>query len=234
MKGRGAAKATMIVFAVLAVLSIAGLITTAVIGATADKYGSYGEVPIPGAGEIQLPEGEVIVSFHVFGYRGSGLRVPPLNLDITPPAGVADPAVTEDLGATVSGNDDAHRRVWFMKVPADGTYRFVAKGEVNGYVQPRLAFGATRSVEGPLWVFVALSMVFVDLAIAAWWFGRRAGGVRATPSSPVVAVDPADPYVPTDEGVRLEQLKTISALRDSGALTDKEFEDEKRRILRGR
>lgn len=235
MKGRTAAKVLMILFAVMAVLSIGGLVTTAIIGAAADKYASYGEVPIPGAGEVHLPEGEAIVSFHVGGYGGRGLRVPPLNFDITPPPGVADPAVTEDLGATVSVNDDAHRRVWFMRVPADGVYRIVAKGEVNGYVQPRLAFGATRSVEGPLWVFAALSMISVDLAIAAWWFGRRAGGGSKSAAPLVVPLDvPADPYVPTDEGVRLEQLKTITALRDSGALTDKEFEDEKRRILKGR
>jgi hypothetical protein len=34
--------------------------------------------------------------------------------------------------------------------------------------------------------------------------------------------------------VRLEQLKTIAALRDSGALTEAEFNAEKRRILDGR
>ena len=61
-----------------------------------------------------------------------------------------------------------------MRVPTDGVYRIVAKGGVNGYVQPRLTFGATRSVEDR-WVFAALSMISVDLAIAAWWFGRRAG-----------------------------------------------------------
>jgi len=44
---------------------------------------------------------------------------------------------------------------------------------------------------------------------------------------------PIDPYTPSDEGVRLEQLKTISALRDSGALSPQEFEAEKRRILGG-
>jgi len=41
-------------------------------------------------------------------------------------------------------------------------------------------------------------------------------------------------YVPNDEGVKLEQLKTLSSLRDSGALTEAEFEAEKRRILDGR
>ena len=40
-------------------------------------------------------------------------------------------------------------------------------------------------------------------------------------------------YQPTDQGVRLEQLKTLAALRDSGALTAAEFEAEKRRILDG-
>jgi hypothetical protein len=38
-------------------------------------------------------------------------------------------------------------------------------------------------------------------------------------------------YTPSDQGVRLEQLKQLAALRDSGALTDAEFEAEKRRIL---
>lgn len=224
----------MILFGVLAAVSIGGLITTMVIGATADEYGSYGEVAIPGTGEVRLPEGETIVSFHVFGYGGRGLRVPPLNFDITPPPGVPDPTVTEDLGATVAVNDDAHRRVWFMRVPAEGSYRIITKGEVSGYVQPQLAFGRTRAVEGPLWVFAAMSMVSVDLAIAAWWFHRRR---RGTPTDPVATERPkpvaTESYVPTDEGIRLEQLKTISALRDSGALTEKEFEEEKRRILDG-
>ncbi len=35
----------------------------------------------------------------------------------------------------------------------------------------------------------------------------------------------------TDEGTKIEHLKTLAALRDSGALTEAEFEAEKRRIL---
>lgn len=218
----------MILFGVLAALSIGGVITTVVLGVTADKYNAYGEVPIPGSGEVRLPEGEAIVSFHVGYYGGRGLRVPRLNFDITPPPGIADPTVTEDLGATVALNDDAHRRVWFMKVPAEGIYRIITKGEVGGYVEPRLAFGATRSLDAPLWVFAALAMISVDLFIAAWWFRRHRR--RSTVATAPV---PDEPYAPTDEGVRIEQLKTISALRDSGALTQKEFQEEKRRILDG-
>lgn len=227
MNGRGISRVLLILLGVLAAVSIGGLITTAAIGATGDKYGYYGELPIPGSGDIRLPAGEVIVSLHVNGYGGRGLTLPKLNFDITPPDGARDPDVTEDFGPTVSVNDDAHRRVWFMRVPTAGDYRIITGGEVGGYVQPRLAFGQTRSVEGPLWVFTALSMISVDLGISVWWFRRRSGS--SGPAAP-----PVDPYTPSDEGIRLEQLKTIAALRDSGALTEKEFQAEKRRILEGR
>lgn len=205
----------MIVFGILALVSIGGLITTAVVGVTGEKYGSYGELPIPGSGDIHLPAGEVIVSFHVSEHRVGGLTLPKLSFDITPPPGVTDPTVTEDFGSTVSVNDETHRRVWFMRVHTEGSYRVITDGKVGGFVAPRLAFGQSRPVDGPLWLFVALSMISVDLFIAAWWFSRRH---RAA----------------SDEGVRLEQLKTIAALRDSGALTEKEFNEEKRRILEGR
>jgi Short C-terminal domain len=50
-------------------------------------------------------------------------------------------------------------------------------------------------------------------------------------SAGTVPAQPAASYTPTDQGIRIEQLKTLVALRDSGALTDEEFEAEKRRIL---
>ena len=89
-------------------------------------------------------------------------------------AGVADPQVTEDLGATVSVNDNARRGLGVA-------------GTVRGQPPDRRQ-----------------------------WAGER---VRRPP---------------TDEGARLEQLKTIVALRDSGSLTDGEFEAEKRTILEDR
>ena len=218
----------MILLGVVAAVSVGGLITTAVVGVTGDEYGAYGELSIPGSGDVHLPAGEVMISFHVRNYGGRGLTLPRLNVDITPPPGVADPTVTEDFGPTVSVNDDAHRRVWFMRVPVEGDYRVITNGQVGGYADPRLAFGRTRPVDAPLRLFTALSVISVDLLIAVWWFTRR----RAVPERRTAP--PAQSYLPSDEGIRLEQLKTITALRDSGALTADEFEAEKRRILDGR
>lgn len=227
MNTQRVARMITIVVGLVAVLSVGGLIATAVLSFVADKYSEYGELSIPGSGVIDLPAGEVTVSFHVRGYGGRGLSVPPLTLGVIPPPGLADPQVTEDLGATVSVNDDARRRVWVMQVPAAGSYQVTASGPIGGYVDPRLAFGRSGSFDHLVWVFVALSVISTDLAIAVWWFRRR-----SRRSAPPAAA--ADPYVPTDEGVRLEQLKNIAALRDSGALTEREFEAEKRRILDGK
>ena len=227
MNGGRASRIVTIVVSVLAAISVGGLIVTAVLGITGEKYGNYGEVPIPGSGIVRLPAGEVIVSFSISDHQDRGMRVPPLTMDITPPAGVSDPLVTEDLGDMVAVGDDAHRRVWFMKVATEGDYRVIADGPVADFVDPHLSFGQSLAVDGPLWFFVALSVISVDLAIAMWWFRRR-GRIAGKPAAV------ADPYIPTDDGVRLEQLKTIAALGDSGALSEAEFAAEKRRILDGR
>jgi hypothetical protein len=57
--------------------------------------------------------------------------------------------------------------------------------------------------------------------------------VSPTASVPTHEAPTSTAHEPTDEGVRLERLKTLAALRDSGALTEEEFETEKRRILEG-
>lgn len=222
----GARIATALV-AALAVLSVGGLFTIAAVNAfVLEKFDAYGEMPIPGASTVYLPAGAVSVNFHVRA-SGRGTAVPPLTMDITPPPGGADPEVVDDLGGSVTRGDDVHRRVWRMQVPAEGGYRVEVDGPVGGFTEPRLAFGSTGTDDGLLWVFVALSIVSVDLAIAVWWWRRRAR--REAGPAPE-----SGPYTPTDQGVRLEQLKTIAALRDSGALTEEEYEAEKRRILDGR
>lgn len=162
MNSRRLAKISLPVAITLMVGSVIGFVVTLILNAfVLDKFNAYGEVPIPGSATLHFPAGEATVSFHtvtIGSVSGSGLPVPKLGVNVHPPSGVAEPKLTENYGSTTTVNNDAHRRVWVMQVPAEGDY--------------------TITIEG--------------------------------------------------------QIKTLAALRDSGALTDKEFEDEKRRILDGR
>ena len=224
MNGSRVARALMIAMGAIAALSLAGLISLVLL--SGNSYQDYGEMDIPGSAVVDLPQGKVVVSFHG-KISGHGTAVPPLRMDIEPPPGVRDPGVYDALGDSVTNNNDFYRQVWVMQVDAAGRYPVSIDGPVADYDEPRLAFGREPGNQGLMWVMVAVLMISTDLAVAGWWFQRRAKATK--PAS----VAPADPYVPTDEGVRLEQLKTITALRDSGALTESEFQAEKRRILKG-
>ena len=237
------------------IVSVAGFIATLVLNAFfLDKYNAYGEVPIPGASHLDLPAGEVTISLHtvvIGGSNGGGLPVPPLGVTIKPPDGVAQPAVTENIGSTTTVNNDAHVRVWVAQIPADGTYDITTDGQVNGYINPQLAFGHSSSYGYLVWVFVAIFVVgLVVSVLSGMWLARtrrkaaavvaahkpyepafessQAPSVWAVPEAPVHTA-----HEPTDEGVRLERLKTLAALRDSAALTEEEFQTEKRRMLDG-
>jgi Short C-terminal domain len=229
------------------IVSVAGFIATLVLNAFfLDKYDAYGEVPIPGASRLHLPAGEVTISLHtvvIGGPNGGGLPVPPLGVTIKPPDGVAQPAVTENIGSTTTVNNDAHVRVWVAQIPADGTYDITTDGQVNGYINPQLTFGHSSSYGYLVWVFVAIFVVgLVVSVLSGRWLARtrrKAAAVVVAPRPYVPAFQPVEApplsaaQVPSDEGVRLERLKTLASLRDSGALTEEEFQAEKRRILGG-
>ena len=224
------------------IVSVAGFIATLVLNAFfLDKYNAYGEVPVPGASRLHLPAGEVTISLHtvVIGApNGGGLPVPPLGVTIKPPDGVAQPVVTENIGSTTTVNNDAHVRVWVAQIPADGTYDIATDGQVNGYINPQLAFGHSSSYGYLVWVFVGIFVVgLVDSILSGMWLSRTRRKAVVSAYSPAFEPVEAHPIyaaqVPSDEGVRLERLKTLASLRDSGALTDQEFESEKRRILEG-
>ena len=236
-------------WAVPRILAISGIVTMIVggIGFIAvmalnafvlDEFDAYGEVPIPGTGQVQLPAGEVQISFHtaVTGSPSGSFPIPALKLGIDPPAGAPEPVLTESRGTTTTVNSDTHIRIWTAQVPVAGVYRIRTGGDVNGYINPRLAFGHASSYGYLHWVFAALFGVGVlDLILSRVFVRMRGRGQPAGVVLPEMpqAFRPIDPYTPSDEGVRLEQLKTISALRDSGALSPTEFEAEKRRILGG-
>jgi hypothetical protein len=230
------------------VVSVVGFVATLILNAfVLDKYDAYGEVPIPGSSSLHLPAGEVTVSFHtrVIGSpSGGGLPVPQLRMRLVPPDGVPDPEVSENFGSTTTVNNDAHVRVWVVQIPEEGTYGVKTDGQLNGYINPSLAFGHGSSYGWLVWVFVALFIVgLIDLVASLFWSARA--GKKARPLGPeeLLTIDQptwnagiapsTSSYAPTDDGVRIEQLKSLAALRDSGALTEDEFEAEKRRILDG-
>jgi hypothetical protein len=243
MTSRRLARVSLAAAIALMVVSVLGFIAALVLNAFfLDKYDAYGEVPVPGSGSLNLPAGEVTISLHttIIGSPNGGLPVPPLGVTIAPPEGVGQPVVTESIGSTTTVNNDAHVRVWVAQIPAAGTYNVTTDGQVNGYIAPRLAFGHKSSYGFLVWVFVATFVVGLLGSIASgWWLSRtrRRAVAAASPylHSPVVPASPpvAVPSEPSDEGVRLERLKTLASLRDSGALTQEEFEAEKRRILEG-
>lgn len=206
-----------------------------------DEYDAYGEVPVPGSTSLHLPAGEMTVSFHtmVTGSPSSGFPIPDLKFSITPQQGGAKPEVSESVGGTTTVNSDTHVQVWLVQVPQDGTYDIVTDGNVNGYINPRLAFGHGSSYGWLTWLFGGvLALGVVELVVALFWSARSAKAARPLLPDEAVSLDEpafssgsAPGFTPTDQGVRLEQLRQLAALRDSGALTEAEFENEKRRIL---
>jgi hypothetical protein len=53
------------------------------------------------------------------------------------------------------------------------------------------------------------------------------------PAPPPPRYEQPDSFTPSDEGIRVQQLNTLAQLRDSGALTEDEFQAEKKRLLDG-
>jgi len=219
-----------------------GLVAMLILNAfVLDQYDAYGEVPVPGSTSLHLPAGEVTVSFHtmVTSSPSSGFPIPDLKFSITPQHGGAKPQVTESVGGTTTVNSDTHVQVWLLQVPKEDTYDVVADGNVNGYIDPRLAFGHGSSYGWLPWLFGGiLALGVVELVVGLLWSARSAKVARPlTPEETVHLDEPSwsdasvPSYTPSDQGVRLEQLRQLAALRDSGALTEAEFENEKRRIL---
>lgn len=215
------------------VASLVGFVATLFLNAfVLDDYDAYGEVAIPGSASVQLPAGDMTVNFHtvVAGSPRNGFPIPDLSFGITPTAGLPQPTVTEDIGGTTTVNNDVRVRIWKVRIPEAGRYEVEAEGSVDGYIKPRLAFGHDDSRGWLLFVFGGLfGLGVLGLVLSLLWSARVAK--RARPLQP--HAEPAAGVTPTDEGVRLEQIRRLAALRDSGALTQDEYAAEKRRILDG-
>jgi hypothetical protein len=226
-----------------------GLVVTLALNAfVLDKYNAYGEVPIPGSTSLHLPAGEVTASFHtvVTGGSGSSLPVPNLHLSIFAPSGQPEVQVDEDFGTSTTVNNDARVRVWVLQVQEEGSYEITTDGDVGGYINPRLAFGHGSSYGWLTWVFAGLLAAGLgELAMGLLLSARVRKRARLLEAHELATLDqpmwsaPPPPtasgagYAPSDQGIRLEQIRQLAALRDSGALTEEEYAAEKRRILDG-
>jgi hypothetical protein len=241
--GRAAPRIFILASVLTLVVAAVGFIVTVVLNAFVfDNYDAYGEVPVPGSSSLHLPAGEATVSFHtqtVGSPSRGGLPVPPLGLTIGPQEGIPQPQVAENWGSTTTVDNDVHVRVWVVQIPAEGTYEITTDGQVHGYINPRLAFGHDSSDSTMAWAFAGLFVIGLLELTASIIYAVKTGK-RAPPAAPVAATfnigdsyGVTDSYAPTDDGTRFEQLKHLAALRDSGALTQDEYDAEKRRILDG-
>lgn len=245
MSGRGAPRVAVVGAVLTLVISVVGFIVSLILNAFVfDEFDAYGEVPIPGTASIALPAGEVTVSFRTVttGQPTSGFPIPAISINIESPDGSPKPVVTESIGATTTVNSDTHVPVWAVQVTDAGAYRVTTDGDISGYINPRLAFGHGSSYGWLPWLCGGVAALGLLMLIAALvWSARAAKAPRPLGSDEVLRTDappslhavstPASSYQPDDRGARLEQLKQLAALRDSGALTEAEFEAEKRRIL---
>jgi hypothetical protein len=208
-------------------VGIIGFVVVMVLNAfVLDEWDAYGEVPIPGSAEITLPAGETKISFHtsVAGSPSSGFPIPSLTVSIDPPAGASDPVLTEKRSGTTTVNSDLHVRIWTAQVETAGTYKIRTKGPVQGYINPRLAFGHESDYDWLHYLFVGVVGLGVLQGVGVVMvskMARRRGPATLT----------TEPYRQPEEVIKNEQLKIVAALHDSGALTKAEFEAERRRIL---
>lgn len=107
-----------------------------------------------------------------------------------------------------------------MHIPETGDYTVTTDGKVSAFISPRLAFGHRGQFGFLPWVFAGLFAPSLLGLLTAKLMLRR-----------VRQVSVPFPAAPTDEGIRIQQLKPLTSLHESGALTDEEFEAEKRRLL---
>ena len=128
------------------VASVIGFVATLILNAfVLDEYDAYGEVPIPGSTSLQLPEGEVTVSFHtlITGRPTSGFPIPDLSFGIDPVRRGTGAEVTESIGGTTTVNSDTHVRVWVVQIPRAGTYDITTDGDRQRLHQHRGSRSAT-------------------------------------------------------------------------------------------
>ncbi|OBC08923.1 hypothetical protein A5784_05900 [Mycobacterium sp. 852013-50091_SCH5140682] len=176
-RSRKGPKIATAISGVLLAVGIAGAIVTALLNAFvfADAA-AYGEVPIPGTAELELPAGEVVITYHaVTATTGASVIVPSVKLRFEPPAGVPIPVVTDHMGGTTTSNRDVRVQIATAQVAQAGRYRISTEGAVSTNQRPRLSFGHGSPYGSAIWPFVGL-IVFAAVVLAVsilWWISAE-------------------------------------------------------------
>ena len=147
-----------------------------------DEFDAYGEVPIPGAGQVQLPAGAMTISFPPRSPARRRAR------SGTRPSHSASTRRRVRRPGPHRGprrhNELQQRRAHAdldRPGPGAGLYRVRTGGDVDGYINPRLAFGHESDYDYLHYVFAAMFGVGVlDVIMSRCSNGSRAEHRRAS------------------------------------------------------
>ena len=74
--------------------------------------------------------------------------------------------------------------MWVVQIAAEGTYDITTDGDVNGYINPQLAFGHDSSNGTLVWAFAGLFVIGLLELTASIIYAVRTGK-RPVPAAPV-------------------------------------------------
>ncbi|WP_142282727.1 SHOCT domain-containing protein [Mycobacterium aquaticum] len=161
-----------------------------------------------------------------------------MKLRFEAPAGASSPVLIDHMGGTTTSNRDLRVQIGIAQIAQAGHYRVITEGPGSGNQRPRLSFGHGSPYGSAIWPFVGLivlAVVALPLSILWWISADRRNRPLAQSNSAEFAMPVQPVGAPTEhsdgQGVRVERLRTVVALRQSGALTEAEFQSAKRRIL---
>lgn len=164
-----------------------------VIGGWPADHDKYGRVPIPGQKTVQLPEGEVRLSFEGQAQGGGSTRTledPPDGLKVTVSSRSGRPVEVESVSSSlysVLSGDRGHEPYGKIDVAEQGRYRVRARAGGGGgaiTVGAKLWNPASSKILGAVGIFFAALVVLLLLELPLLLMGRRKGG-ESTPEGPL-------------------------------------------------
>jgi hypothetical protein len=218
---------SLIVGIVLLVLCAPAAVASIVLAFVLTDADAYGQVPIPGSARMHLPAGDVDVTVRT-GKSGQNIEdvsVSSLQLSVAGPGESTQPAVIVAPRRMKSPDSAARVRVWVVRVPQEGDYDVATGGDVDDDAALTLAFGRNMW-NRELGMLLGLGFI-VGAPVALGALGGIAKAAKELRTARTSQI-----HVRTPDAVQQAELKHISALRDSGALTEPEYKAEVRRIRR--